>query len=65
VSDSKNHRVQVLDSTGKPVTEFGQKRPGGVMHYGAIPDVEVHDGQLYVLDSARGRVEVHRIEYAD
>ena len=65
IGDSKNNRVQVLDDAGNFVTEFGQPGPGGIGHYRGIPDVEVHDDRLYVLDSARGRVEVYQIHYAD
>jgi DNA-binding beta-propeller fold protein YncE len=65
VGDSNNDRIQVLGSGGDPVTEFGQKGFGGLMHYRGIPDVEVADGKLYVLDSAGGQVEVYRIRYAD
>ena len=65
MGDSNNDRIQVLGSGGDPVTEFGQKGFGGLMHYRGIPDVEVADGKLYVLDSAGGQVEVYRIRYAD
>jgi tripartite motif-containing protein 71 len=65
IGDSNNHRVQVLNSDGEAVTEMGQKGPGGIGHYQGIPDVEVADDKLYVLDSARGRVEVYSIHFSD
>ncbi len=65
IGDQINHRIQVFDHTGTYMFQVGGEVPGEATNVGElagrftrVQDVAIHDGDILVLDSFYGHVQV-------
>ena len=56
--DEKNHRVQVLDMSGKFVTKFGSEGIGRGEFKWPVSTANLSNGRIVVCDKENNRIQV-------
>ncbi len=61
VGDTMNHRVQFFDRDHNYVGHYGEKGFGKHGRYNGMSGVDIHNGRIFLVDTAGGQVEVFKL----